>query len=180
MSLNVGDSLALKCTALSTDRVDNGLAAIFALMFAPASNVNPTMSVTYTRGLNPTPLQAKFSVSGSLVYDSFYGVQSTWSHWLISDKISTGAMNGGANFGMPIGWLSFLVPSLISTDAGSLYCVFIDGGSTTASKISFSTALTLTLTTKSRATNHHGQNQPDKLFIRYSLLFLTASSKLFI
>ena len=58
LSLNTGDSLTLKCNAISNFNVDGGMAAMFMLMFAASSTANPALAVSYTTGCSPNAMQA--------------------------------------------------------------------------------------------------------------------------
>ena len=164
------------------------MAPVFMLLFAQSSTANPAISISFTAGTSPVPLQSTITVSGSLVYESFYGVQSTWSHWIINDKISIGSDNSGQTTAtVSTSWLTIFVKSLISTDAGTLYCAYTPANTATGSEVGITNGLTLTLTAKSAtsatsAANRllQKQQQQNHLFTAYSLLILTASSKIFI
>ena len=175
-SLNVGDSFLLRCKATTSQATIDGLAPMFVLIFASqSSTANPKVTLTYARGSSPTNMDATItSTAGTIIYDSFNGCQSTWSHWLVSDKSSMGNNAAATTRAVSTSWLSIFVPKLISTDAGTIYCTYSDGSSILASNILFSSAFTLSLTTKSNA--NHIFKQPS--VIDYSLLILSASSSL--
>ena len=177
LSLNVGDSLQLKCTAISNFATVNGVAPVFMLLFGPSSTVNPTVSITFTAGTAPRTMQDTISVSGTLIYDSFNGVKSTWSHWIIMDKVSPGSAFGAAQNAVSTSWLTISIPSLISSDAGTLYCAYAEGNTVLTSQIGISNGISLSLTTKSTANRLLFQTtQKDQLFMSYYFLLISSSS----
>lgn len=176
----MGDSFLLRCRASTARATFAGLAPLFVLMFAPSSSSDAvTATVTYTQGTSPTQMDATIKGTGTIIYDSFNGCQASWSHWIVTEKISSGNNPTATTRGVSTSWLSIFVPSLISTDAGTLYCIYVEGNSILTSTIDYSSAFTLSLTTKSHAINKLEQNKKQSLFIYYALLILNASSKFF-
>ena len=156
---------------------------MFVIMFASTTTTDPTVSITYTQGSSPTPMQATVSVGGTLIYDSYRGIQSTWSHWFISDKISVATNNNAAlTNSVSTSWLNIFVPILISTDAGTIYCAYSDGGGITSNIIvGTSSGIILSLNAKS-ASSYDGSyriKQKDQLFMSYLLLFFNINSIVF-
>lgn len=89
---------------------------------------------------------------------------STWSHWIVSYIPPSGIAN-----------VAIYVPSLITTDASTYYCVFAAGPSagTTFNYYAYSTGFTLTMTTKSGGSRLKSPRN-SKAFEYASILLITS------
>ena len=177
LSLNIGDAFAITCNGISGTLSIAGISPIFILMFATSSTTNPEISLAYTTASQPNPVFATISVSGgTLIYDSYSGTRSTWSHWMITNSMMAPVYQDTTST-MGRGILNVYIPYLISTDAGTLYCFFSNSFSTTAPNLAASAGFTLSLTTKSTLTL--GVNGSNKMlrnkYLEYSMAMLGAS-----
>ena len=104
--------------------------------------------------------------------DNTKSPQSTWSHWLF------GYLQLGSN-GVTSRFTSLYIPKLISTDAGTLYCVYALGSNTSPlESTAYSAGLTISLSTKSSSSSSSSRYR--NRLVDYSALLLAASSKIFI
>lgn len=171
VSLNTGDSLTISCNAIAAVFTGQQLAPIFIIMFATTSTTNPVVTVTFTSAQSPTPVGATVGISGgTLIYDSYNGVRSTWAHWMISNTMLLPVYTAIAN-AVTRGIMTIYIPYLISTDAGTMYCFFSDAYTSSASQLAVTNGFTLTLTTKSGANTNMARNK----YLEYSMALLGAS-----